>query len=218
VNGSPKIRDFTVTSMFAAIIFVMTFSPIGFIPLGAMNATIIHVPVIIGAIVMGPRTGAFLGSLFGLASLIRATISPNLLSFVFSPLIPLPGTDQGSLWALLICFGPRVLVGITPYYTDKFFMKFTGPNPKWRFMSTFFAGMAGSMTNTILVMGLIFLIFKDAYASAVGSGAELVLGMIMTVVFAHGIPESLIAGIFTSAVCRALQSYLKRGTKREIDA
>jgi uncharacterized membrane protein len=176
-----------------------------------MNATVIHVPVIIGAIVMGPRIGAFLGFLFGLASLIRATISPNLLSFVFSPLIQLPGTSQGSPWALLICFGPRILVGITPYYADKFFIKFSGLSAKWRLVSNFFAGIVGSMTNTLLVMGLIFLIFKDAYASAVGSSAELVLGMIMTVVFVHGIPESLVAGIFTSAACRALESFRRRG-------
>jgi uncharacterized membrane protein len=197
--------------MFAAIIFVMTFSPLGFIPLGVMNATVIHVPVIIGAIVMGPRVGGFLGFLFGLASLLRASTSPTVTSFVFSPLIPLPGTDSGSLWALLVCFGPRILVGLTPYYTDKFFSKLVGTGAKWRFVSTFLAGIIGSMTNTILVMGLIFLIFSNAYASATGSAAELVLGMILSVVFVHGIPEALVAGVFTSAVCKALDSFLKRG-------
>jgi uncharacterized membrane protein len=197
--------------MFAAIIFVMTFSPIGFIPLGAMNATIIHVPVIIGAIVMGPRIGAFLGFLFGLASLIRATISPNLLSFVFSPLIPIPGTDRGSLWALLICFGPRILVGVVPYYVDRFLKNFAALGGKWRMASTFIAGVAGSMTNTLFVMSLIFFLFKDAYASATGAAADLVYGMIMSVIFVHGIPESLVAGIFTSAACRALYANLRKG-------
>jgi uncharacterized membrane protein len=199
--------------MFAAIIFVMTFSPIGFIPLGAMNATIIHVPVIIGAIVMGPRIGALLGFFFGLASLLRATISPGVTSFVFSPLIPLPGTDSGSPLALLVCFGPRVLVGVTPCFADKFFRKFVASSAKWRFVSTFLAGIVGSLTNTVLVMGLIFLIFRNAYASATNSGADLVLGMILSVVSVHGIPEALVSGIFTSAVCRALQSYLKLGTR-----
>jgi uncharacterized membrane protein len=207
MSGSSKVHDFVATSMFAAIIFVLTFSPLGFIPLGAMNATVIHVPVIIGSIVMGPRVGAFLGFLFGLASLLRATISPNVLSFVFSPLIPLPGTDKGSLWALLVCFGPRILVGVKPNYADKFFSKFVGTGAKWRLVSTFLAGLVGSLTNTALVMGLVFLIFKNAYASATGSGAELVLGMILSVVFVHGVPEALVAGVFTSAVCRALESF-----------
>jgi uncharacterized membrane protein len=214
MNDSSRVRDFAIISMFAAIIFVMTFSPIGFIPLPwGMNATIIHVPVIIGSIVMGPRKGAFFGFLFGLASLIRATTTPSLLSFVFSPLIPLPGTDGGSPWALLICFGPRILVGMAPYYVDRFLKRFAPSNAKWHMASTFAAGVTGAMTNTLLVMGLIFLVFKDAYAGASGASPDLVLGMIMTVVFAHGIPEALVAGVFTSAVCRALDAFMKRDNR-----
>ncbi|WZU00431.1 hypothetical protein MGH68_12715 [Erysipelothrix sp. D19-032] len=52
-----------------------------------------------------------MGFIFGLASLWTNTMAPSLLSFMFSPLIPLPGTTQGSLWAMVICFGPRMLLG-----------------------------------------------------------------------------------------------------------
>ena len=45
------------------------FTPFGYIPLGFMNATIIHVPVIIGAIILGPKYGGFLGLVFGITSL-----------------------------------------------------------------------------------------------------------------------------------------------------
>ncbi|MDR1481044.1 MAG: ECF transporter S component [Synergistaceae bacterium] len=209
MNNNLKLRDFALVSMFVSIIFIMIFSPIGFIPLPlGMNATIIHVPVIIGSIILGPRAGALLGFFFGLGSLIRATISPTLLSFVFSPLIPFPGTDRGSAWALLVCFGPRILVGVVPYYADRFLTRLA--SGKWRVASTFIAGIAGSMTNTLLVMHLIFLIFGDAYASALNAASGLVYGMILAVIFAHGIPEAVVAGIFTSAVCKALDSFNKR--------
>jgi uncharacterized membrane protein len=204
---SSRVRNFAITSLFAAIIFLMTFTPIGFIPLGPMNATIIHVPVIIGALILGARAGALLGALFGLASLIRATISPNLLSFAFSPLIPLPGTDQGSAWALLICFGPRILVGVVPCYVDKFLRRFAGSGAARRAASNFAAGVAGSMTNTLLVMYLIFAVFKDSYAAALNESASAVLGLILSVVVVHGIPEAIVAGVFTSAVCRALRAF-----------
>jgi uncharacterized membrane protein len=204
-------------SMFVSIIFIMIFSPIGFIPLPlGMNATIIHVPVIIGSIVLGPRIGAVLGFFFGLGSLIRATVSPTLLSFVFSPLIPFPGTDRGSAWALLVCFGPRILVGVIPYYVDKFLMKLASEKwrivstGKWRIASTFIAGIAGSMTNTLLVMHLIFLIFGDVYASALNAASEAVYGLILAVIFTHGIPEAIVAGVFTSAVCKALDAIKKK--------
>lgn len=91
-----KIQEFAVTSLFASIIFLMAFTPIGFIQLGVIKATIIHIPVIIGSIVLGPKIGALLGGIFGLTSLINNTVVPALLSFVFSPLIPVPGLGRGS--------------------------------------------------------------------------------------------------------------------------
>ena len=93
-SGKPSltIKEFAAMSLFAAVIFFMTFTPFGFINLVVINATIVHVPVIIGSILMGPRAGACLGGMFGLASLIRNTISPTILSFAFSPLVPVPGT------------------------------------------------------------------------------------------------------------------------------
>ena len=210
-TASDIIRNFAVTSLFAAIIFLMAFTPFGFINLVMIKATIVHIPVIIGSILLGPKTGALLGALFGLSSIINNTISPALLSFAFSPLIPVPGTGQGSLLALLICFGPRILVGIVPYYVDRLISAIFGRTGKRRFVSLFVAGVAGSLTNTIFVMGLIYVIFKDAYASARNVDPNTVLGLIMGVVGMHGVPEAVVAGVFTSAVCKAILGYRERG-------
>jgi uncharacterized membrane protein len=190
---------------------MMIFTPIGFIPLGFFNATIVHVPVIIGSIILGPRIGAVLGALFGAGSLIRATMSPNLLSFAFSPFIPAPGSDGGSPWALLICFVPRILVGIAPYYANAFLSRFAEGSAKWRYVTTFASGVLGSMTNTILVLGLISMLLKDAYAAATGLSAAAVNGAILSVVAVNGIPEAIVAGLFTSAVTRALRSLKTKG-------
>ena len=85
-TSTTKTKDMVTTAMFVAIILAMSFVPyLGYIPLGFMNATIIHVPVIIGAILLGPARGAFLGGIFGLTSMINNTFNPNLTSFVFSP-------------------------------------------------------------------------------------------------------------------------------------
>jgi uncharacterized membrane protein len=194
----------------------MTFTPIGFIPLGVMNATIVHVPVIIGAVILGPRIGAFLGFLFGLASLIRATVTPSLLSFFFSPLIPVPGTGRGSAWALVICFLPRVLVGIVPYYADKFISALAAERGRrLKLVSLFAAGVLGSMTNTLLVMGLVSEIFRDAYAQAGNLSVEAVKGAIFSIITLHGIPEAIVAGIITAAVGKALLSLNRQNSKRE---
>ena len=98
-------------ALFAAIILLLAFTPIGYIQLPIIKATIVHVPVILGAIILGPKKGAILGVLFGLTSFISNTFMPTALSFAFSPAIPLPGTPNGSIWSLFICFVPRIFGG-----------------------------------------------------------------------------------------------------------
>ena len=116
-----QVQSLAVLAMFTAILFLLTFTPIGMIDLPIIKATVLHVPVIIGALLLGPKKGAFLGGMFGLASLLKNTLVPNLSSFAFSPLIPVPGLDRGSPWALVVCFVPRILVGVTPWLSIRCF-------------------------------------------------------------------------------------------------
>ncbi len=82
MNIENKTRSLVLAAVFVAIIVIMRLR-FGYIPLGFMNATIIHVPVIIGAIILGPKYGGFLGMVFGLTSLWKNTNMPNPTSFVF---------------------------------------------------------------------------------------------------------------------------------------
>ena len=146
-----QVQSLAVLAMFTAILFLLTFTPIGMIDLPIIKATVLHVPVIIGALLLGPKKGAFLGGMFGLASLLKNTLVPNLSSLAFSPLIPVPG----------------------------------------------------------LVMGLIALLFRDAYAAAQGIPAEAVLGFILGIVAANGVPEAIVAAILVPAVCIPMGKALK---------
>ncbi len=199
-----KTRNLVLLSLFSAIIIILAFTPIGFIQLGFIKATIIHVPVIVGAILLGPKRGAFLGFLFGLTSFISNTFTPAIMSFAFSPLIPIPGTDKGSFMALLVCFIPRILVGIIPYYVYKSLDKLF--NKKFKIVTFTIAGIAGSLTNTLLVMNGIYFIFKDSYAIARNIPLDTVYSAVLTIIFANGIPEAIVAGIVTSGLCRSLMA------------
>jgi uncharacterized membrane protein len=199
-----KTRHLVLLSLFAAIIFILAFTPIGFIQLGVIKATIIHIPVIIGSILLGPRKGAFLGFLFGVTSLISNTITPVIMSFVFSPLIPVPGTDRGNILALIICFIPRILVGIVPYYIFRLLDRIL--SGKSRLISFTAAGIVGSLTNTLLVMNGIYIIFKDSYAVARNIPLDTVYSAVLTIILVNGVPEAIVAGIVTSGLCRALMS------------
>ena len=110
-----RTYQLVLTSLFAAIIILMTITPLGYISMGIINATIIHIPVILGTLFCGPKKGGFLGFLFGLTSCIKNTVMPGPSSFVFSPILAMEVAGfTGVLRSLLICFVPRILVGILP--------------------------------------------------------------------------------------------------------
>ena len=207
---SASIRNMVLLSLFTAIIFLMAYTPIGYIDLPLIKATLIHVPVIIGAVLLGPRQGAFLGGVFGLTSILKNTMTPSALSFAFSPLIPVPGTTHGSPWALFICFVPRIMVGVGAWAVCAGLSRLLGRAAAGRTISAAVAGVCGALINTALVMGTIFLVFRGAYASANGIPADAVLATILGVVAANGIPEAIVAGVLTPAVALPLSKALRR--------
>lgn len=97
-----NVRKLVIIGVLGAISTVLGMTPLGFIPVGPTRATIMHIPVIIGAIMEGPLVGAFVGLIFGLFSIFQAITSPTPVSFVFlNPLVSVL---------------PRVLIGIVTYY------------------------------------------------------------------------------------------------------
>ncbi|MGC6769872.1 ECF transporter S component [Enterococcus sp. LJL128] len=206
-------KNFTLTAMFLAILILLAAVPfLGFIPIGPINATTMHIPVIIASIVLGPKIGGFLGGVFGVISMIRSTIVITPLSFVFSPFIPVIGTDQGSWKAILIAVLPRILIGIVPYYVYKLFKSKTAVQP----VGLFVAGFCGSAVNTILVMGGIFLLFKDAYAQAMDISINAVFSVIAGIVFTSGAVEAVVAALATAAVAAVLLRLTKSNATQKL--
>lgn len=259
-NANSKTNELVLTGLFTAIIIIMAFTPLGYIPLVVINATIIHIPVILGSLFCGPKKGAFLGFVFGFTSCLKATIvGGTLSSFVFSPVLAasLVGTS-GIFKSLFIAFVPRILVGVIPYFVYIGIKKVLASEKKnlWGtvlnvLMSVFlafgvyaflgkmseslsqaaalgigiavgavvfivveavfirkstqvipfvYAGVAGAMTNTLLVMGSIFVLYKDAYADAIGVAGNAVLGVITGVISFNGVIEAIVAAIIVYLV------------------
>ncbi len=196
---SGSVTALVQLALFGAIVILLSFTPIGYIPLGFMKATTIHIPVIIASIILGPKRGAILGFIFGLTSLISNTINPTITSFVFTPFY----TADGNFLSLIVCFVPRILVGVVPYFIYKFFTKFLSSTS----VACIFAGICGSLTNTILVMNMIYLFFGDAYGRA--QGKNILYSAILAVIFINGVPEAIVAALITTFIIKALKSSRK---------
>jgi len=198
MQNKEMLKELVLTSLFAAIIIIMAFTPLGYIPLGFINATIIQIPVIIGALFCGPKKGALLGFLFGLTSFLKNTFMPATASaFVFSPVLAanLFGA-KGAIFSTFICFVPRILVGVLPYFV------YIGLRKVSKFKTVNFAvsGVLGAFVNTVLVMGSIFILYKDAYAKAQGMASSAVLAAIGTTISFNGVIEAVLSGFIVSAV------------------
>lgn len=208
VKGNKKTNKKTIElaqlALLTAIILIMAFVPyIGYIPLGFMNATIIHIPVIIGALFIGKKAGAILGFVFGLTSLYNNTFNPNVTSFVFSPFYTANGVS-GGIKSLIICFVPRVLIGIVAYYSYKFIIKSFGDKPEIRTIGFALVGVLGSLTNTILVMSGIYFLFGENYAEARGVAFDSLYKVIFAVIGTQGVPEAIVAGVIVTILGKAL--------------
>ena len=202
-----KLQNMVLLALFIAIIALMAFVPyLGYIkvPFLAIQATTIHIPVIIGAIILGPKAGAVLGAVFALTSLINNTTQPGLTSFCFSPFIQIGDGLGGSPLALIVCFVPRILCGIVPYFVYKAIEKTSSQGKSRQSISLPLAGIAGSMTNTILVMSLIYIFFGQQYAAARSIAFDAVFGVILSVIAINGTVEAIISAIIAAAVCAAI--------------
>jgi len=198
MQNKEMLKELVLTSLFAAIIIIMAFTPLGYIPLGFINATIIQIPVIIGALFCGPKKGALLGFLFGLTSFLKNTFMPATASaFVFSPVLAanLFGA-KGAIFSTFICFVPRILVGVLPYFV------YIGLRKVSKFKTVNFAvsGVLGAFVNTFLVMGSIYILYKDAYAVAQGVDPSAILGVIGGIISFNGVIEAILSGFIVSAV------------------
>lgn len=206
-NRTLRLTQF---AMLLAIEAVVCFTPLGSLPaVGPIVATLAHVPVIITAILLGTGAGAAMGAIAGLFSFLIWTFVPPspLIAFVFTPFYGL-GTTHGNIWSLVICFVPRILIGVVAGTCFNLSTRM-----KWKSGFVYgLSGALGSLVNTFGVLGGIYVFFGHSYATVLGKGFNVLLGLIGLTVLTSGIPEAIIGGVAAFAVCRPLQKYVKRDT------
>lgn len=202
-------RYMATLAMFCGILLVMGATGIGFIPLPVIKATTMHIPVILGAILLGPAAGAVLGGVFGLCSIWANTTSPGLLAFAFSPFMTTEGLP-GVLKSLWIALGCRILLGVIAGWLWKGLKRIL----KQDYLALPVTAAIATICHTILVMGSIYLLLAQQYAQAKNVAITAVFGLVMGTVTASGIPEAIIAAVLVTVIGKALLHLMERMKKR----
>lgn len=128
-------------SMLITLIVIMTFTPLGHLP-GVLAITIVHVPVIVGAILYGPKVGTMLSLTMGLASLTKSIVAPTspLNEFFRNPLISVL---------------PRLMIGITAYFVYRAIGKLT----RNQTIGIALGALLGSIANTVFTLGMLYIVY-----------------------------------------------------------
>ena len=200
-------RWLTSVALMAAVVILLANTPLGMIQLPVIKATTVHIPVILGAILLGPLAGAILGGVFGICSMISNTMAPTLLSFAFSPFISVSVSGVSGIWkSLWICLGCRILIGVISGWLWIFLQRLKTPS----YVALPLTGFVGSMTNTAFVMGSIYKLFAGEYAGAKGVAVDAVWDLIMVTVTSSGIPEAIAAAVLVALIGKVLLTVVRR--------
>ncbi len=195
-NRSDKTGRLVRVAILTAILLVLTFTSIGYLRIGVLEIILVHLPVIAGAIIMGPSVGAFLGLVFGLTSFAQCFLGSPLGTFLL---------QVSPLRTFIVCVVPRVLMG---WLTGVLFkLLHRGGKSKAAYV---IASVSGALLNTVLFMGTLFLLFggEASFLNFIGAG-KVTLGLIVSLVGVNGLLESAICIPFGFAVERIMRAVNK---------
>lgn len=184
--NSNKVRRLTLAAILAGIIVLMAFTPLGYLRIGATSITFLSVPVVVGAITLGPVYGGLLGGVFGLTSFIQCFgIDPmGTALFGISPM----GT-------LATCLVPRILIGVIAGVLFPLLRRVDRSGVA----SLIVTSIAGALTNTIFFLSFLVVFFRNTYF-----GGSALWPLLVSLVSLNAVVEVVVCGFLAAVLSKVL--------------
>ncbi len=196
-NKKINLYKLTLTSILIALIFVMSFTPLGYLNIGVVSITFISIPVVIGAILEGPAIGMLLGAVFGITSFIQALKGDPFGSALLS---------INPWFTAILCLVPRALMGFLSGLIFKAISNKTTSK-----VSYITASFSSGFLNTIFFVGLLLLFFfKSDYIQSFGTTVPAVLTAMITF---NAVIEWIACTVIGTAVSVAVNKAVKHQKK-----
>lgn len=203
-NRKMNTRRLTQLALLAAIVLVMSYTPLGYLPLGPLNCSLLTIPVAIGAMLMGPTAGAVLGGVFGLTSFLNALEGKSQLGQTLLSISPAGYFVQAVVGRILmgLCCG-LIYLGVS---------RLLAKAPHGDKISCAIGGVSAPLFNTIFYMGAMVLFFYNTdyiQGLAAGKGAANPFMFILLMVGVQGAMEMVVGCLVSTAVTVPLRKFLK---------
>ena len=200
-NTAFSTRKMAIAGMLSAISIVLAVTPWGYLAIPGIPAqiTIMHVPLLIGVLVEGLAVGLPTGLIFGVSSLILAITQPRPLSL--DPLFANP----------LVSVLPRLLVALVTWGVWRLITRnktLTGTRNNVAILT---AAGVGSMANTVLVLGMLYICYGARVAEMMQVAPGVVPALLGGIALTNGVPEMVMAMLLTLPVVRVMQRLSPQG-------
>lgn len=197
-GGKLSVKDLTTTGMMIGIILLMSFTPLGFLRTAGLEVSLITIPVAIGAMIIGPRAGLLLGTVFGLTSFYQC--------FGMSPFgAALLGINP--FLTFLVCVPTRALMG----WLTGILFKGIEKLDRSKTVCFFIGGLIAAILNTLLFMGALMLFFWNTdYIQSINAsiGNLSIFAFVLTFVGVNGLLEMPATCIVGGVVSKTLKKVL----------
>ncbi len=185
-----NIFKFAQLAVLSAILILMAFTPLGYLRMPGIEITFNAIPVVIGAMVLGPLYGGILGGVFGITSFLQCVFGLSPFGAALLAIDP--------VLTLVLCMVPRILIGVV---AGLLFKAFKNKN----IVSFFVCSLAGSLTNTALFVGGLILLFGNtAYIGDMISASASIVAFFIAFVGINGLIEAIACTVLGGAVSKPL--------------
>lgn len=194
-------RRLTQLALLTALLLVMNYTPLGYLPVGPLTMSLLTIPVAIGAMLLGPATGAWLGTVFGLTSFINAVEGKSAMTgaaFQYSPVL-----------CFIMCVVARALMGLC---CGLIYRAVTKALPEKEKLCAAIGGVSAPLLNTCFFMGSLVLFFYNiefVQGLVEAKGATNPLMFVVLMVGVQGMLEAIICCVVSAAVTVPVKHYLK---------
>lgn len=193
-----QVLAMTELAILAAVIVVMAFTPLGYLKTAGLEITFITIPVIVGAIVLGPKAGAFLGGVFGVTSFLQVVLGLSPFGVMLMGISPIR--------CFLVCVPTRILMGLCTgliwnLWKNKSIAAYS------------VTSLSGALLNTLFFMSTLIALFWNTdviQGIAESLGTTGVLAFVIAFVGVNGLVEAICCFTLAGAVAKAVNTYVAK--------